>query len=118
MTLGPAFLLLAWFDRIKFSLKNPLIVFGRVPFFYFVVHFYVIRALTFPLALVHYGRAAFLLHPLPSVGGSAELYPPNFGYGLWTVYGVWVTVLLLVYPLCAWFAALKRRRKDWWLSYL
>jgi len=118
MTMGPAFLLLAWFDRLKFSLGNPLIVFGRVPFFYFVVHFYLIHLLTVPLALVHYGRAAFLLHPMPSVGGAAELYPPNYGYGLATVYAVWVAVLIMVYPLCRWFSDLKRRRKDWWLSYL
>jgi uncharacterized membrane protein len=118
MTLGPAFLLLAWFDRIRFSVKNPLIVFGRVPFFYFVVHFYLIHALTFPVALVHYGRAAFLLQPLPSIGGSGDLYPPNYGYSLLTVYAVWVAVVIMVYPLCRWFVDLKRRRKDWWLSYL
>jgi uncharacterized membrane protein len=118
MTMGPAFLLLAWFDRIKFSRKNPLIVFGRVPFFYFVVHFYLIHLLTFPLALVHYGRAAFLLQPLPSFGGAAEVYPPNYGYGLWTVYAVWASVVVMMYPVCQWFAELKRRRKDWWLGYL
>lgn len=118
MTLGPAFLLLAWFDRMKFSTRNPLIVFGRVPFFYFVVHFYVIHLLTFPLAYLHYGRAAFLWSPLPSIGGSADLYPPNYGYSLSTTYAVWLTVLVLIYPLCRWFAELKRRRKDWWLSYL
>jgi len=118
MTLGPAFLLLAWFDRITFSRSNPLIVFGRVPFFYFVVHFYLIHFLTFPLALANYGRAAFLLQPLPSVGGSADLYPANYGYGLWTVYAVWVLVVLLMYPVCRWFADLKRRRNDWWLGYL
>jgi uncharacterized membrane protein len=118
MTLGPAFLLLAWFDRIPFTRNNPLIVFGRVPFFYFVVHFYLIHLLTFPVALWHYGRAAFLLQPLPSLGGPADLYPPNFGYSLATVYAVWLAVLVLMYPVCRWFADLKRRRKDPWLSYL
>jgi uncharacterized membrane protein len=118
MTLGPAFLLLAWFDRIRFSRNNPLIVFGRVPFFYFVVHFYVIHLLTFPVAFFHYGRASFLLHPLPSVGGPADLYPPNYGYGLGTVCAMWLTVVVLVYPLCWWFSELKRRRREWWLSYL
>ncbi len=118
MTMGPAFLLLAWFDRIKFSRTNPLIVFGRVPFFYFVVHFYLIHLLTFPVALWHYGRAAFLLRPLPSVGGSADVYPANYGYGLWTVYAVWVSVVVIMYPVCRWFAELKRRRREWWLGYL
>jgi uncharacterized membrane protein len=118
MTMGPAFLLLARFDRMKFSRNNPLIVFGCVPFFYFVVHFYLIHLLTFPLALWHYGRAAFLLQPLPSLGGPADVYPPNYGYGLWTVYAMWAVVVVLMYPLCRWFAGVKRRRKSWWLSYL
>lgn len=118
MTLGPAFLLLAWFDRMPFSRNHPLIVFGRVPFFYFVVHFYLIHLLTFPAALLHYGRAAFLLNPLPSIGGPAELYPPNYGYGLGTTYAMWITAVVLMYPVCRWFADLKSRRKDWWLSYL
>ncbi len=118
MTLGPAFLLLAWFDHLKFSSRNPLIVFGRVPFFYFVVHFYVIHFLTFPFAFLHYGRAAFLWSPLPSIGGPSDLYPPNYGYSLATTYAVWLAVLILVYPVCVWFSELKRRRKDWWLSYL
>ena len=30
--------------------------------------------------------------------------------------GWWCVVAL--YPLCRWFAALKQRRNDWWLSYL
>lgn len=118
MTLGPAFLLLAWLDRMQFSRSNPLIVFGRVPFFYFVVHFYLIHLLTFPVALCHYGHAAFLLNPLPSVGGAKELYPANYGYGLGTVYAVWITVVVLMYPVCRWFSELKRRRRDWWLGYL
>jgi len=118
MTLGPAFLLLAWFDRLRFSAKNPLIVFGRVPFFYFVLHFYVIHALAFPFALVHYGKMAFLLNPQPDLGGAPELYPPNYGYSLWTTYAVWIGVLILVYPVCVWFAELKKRKKIWWLSYL
>lgn len=118
MTLGPAFLILAWFDRVKFTDCNPLIVFGRVPLFYFIVHLYVIHLLTFPMGLVRYGKAAFLLNPLPSMGGQAELYPAQYGYPLWTVYAVWVTVVAMLYPLCLWFSRLKARRKDWWLSYL
>jgi uncharacterized membrane protein len=27
-------------------------------------------------------------------------------------------VLAALYPACRWFAGLKRRRSDWWLSYL
>ena len=118
MTLGPALLLMAFFDRLTFSKTNPLIVFGRVPLFYFLLHFLLIHVLTIPFALVHYGRAAFLLNPTPNMGGSANLYPPAYGYPLWVVYAVWVSVVVMLYPACLWFARLKARRKDWWLGYL
>ena len=118
MTLGPALLLLALLDRFTFRRRNPLIVFGRVPLFYFLVHFFVIHVLTIPFALLRYGRADFLLNPLPSMGGPAKLYPSDFGYPLWVVYAVWAAVVVLLYPLCLWFARLKERRSDWRLSYL
>ncbi len=118
MTLGPALLLLVWFDRLTFQRTNPLIVFGRVPLFYFLVHLFVIHGLTIPFALVQYGHAGFLLNPLPSLGGLAKLYPPDYGYPLWVVYPVWIAIVALLYPLCLWFSRLKERRSDWWLSYL
>ena len=118
MTLGPAMLLLAWFDRIDFSWANPLIVFGRVPLFYFVTHLYLTHLLAFPLAYLRYGTAGFVLNPLPSMGGDAKLYPPDYGYSLAFVYLLWIAVVVVLYPLCRWFAGVKRRRRDWWLSYL
>ena len=118
MTLGPATLLLAWFETKTFNVTNPLIVFGRVPLFYFLGHFLLIHLLCFPFALIRYGRADFLINPLPSMGGGAKLFPPGFGYDLWVVYLVWAGVVLMMYPLCLWFARLKERRTDWWLSYL
>jgi uncharacterized membrane protein len=118
MTLGPALMLLSWFDRLTFSKSNPLIVYGRVPLFYFLLHFSLIHLLTIPFAFLRYGRIAFMFNPLPSVGGSADLYPPGFGYSLPVVYAVWISVVVMLYPLCLWFARLKERRSDWWLSYL
>jgi len=128
MTLGPALLLLAWFDLKTpdrkttagktFAKTNPLIVFGRVPMFYFLGHIFLIHALTIPFALLRYGHADFLFNALPSAGGPARLYPPGYGYSLWVVYCIWVLVVFLMYPVCRWFAGLKERRNDWWLSYL
>jgi uncharacterized membrane protein len=118
MTLGPALLLMAWLDGRRLSAANPLMVFGRVPLFYFLLHLFVIHALTIPLALVRYGKAGFLLHPLPSMGGDATLYPPGYGYDLWVVYVIWFVVVGLMYPLCRWFARVKESRRHWWLSYL
>ena len=84
MTLGPALLALAWCDRLPLQPTNPLIVFGRVPLFYFIAHFYAAHAAAILLAWLRYGRAsfAFMFHPLPSMGGPRSLFPPEFGYDL------------------------------------
>jgi len=120
MTLGPAILVLAWLDGCALKATHPLIVFGRVPMFYFVLHFYLIHALAVLMAFVRYGSAAssFIFNPLPSMGGPVQLFPANFGYNLWVVYVVWIVVVVSLYPLCRWFARVKATRRDWWLSYL
>jgi uncharacterized membrane protein len=120
MTLGPAFLALAYLEWRRPGANHPLVVIGRVPLFYFVVHFWAIHLLSSFMAWLRYGNAsfAFLFSPLPSMGGPRELFPPDFGYPLWVVYVVWIGIVLLLYPLCRWFADLKARRKSWWLSYL
>jgi uncharacterized membrane protein len=118
MTLGPAMLVLARFDRIQWKAANPLIVFGRTPLFYFIVHFFSIHALLVLLAWLRYGNVPFLLLPLPQFGGPRQQFPADFGYSLPAVYLVWAAIVVLMYPLCRWFAALKSRRQDWWLSYL
>jgi uncharacterized membrane protein len=120
MTLGPMFLLLAWFDRATLKESNPLVVFGRVPLFYFVAHFYAAHIAAVLLALIRYGSDAvrFIFHPVPSMGGPRELFPPQFGYDLWVAYVVWVVIVIALYPVCRWFARVKAERRDWWLSYL
>ena len=62
--------------------------------------------------------ASFPLSPVPSMGGSRDLFPPDFGYPLWVVYLVWIGIVVAIYPLCRWFAGVKARRREWWLSYL
>ena len=118
MTLGPATLMLAWFYRVRPAQPNPFVVIGRVPLFYFLVHLFLTHALTIPYALVRYGRAAFLLNPLPSAGGPAVAFPPDYGYPLWIVYLTWALVVALMYPLCLWFGKLKQTGQRGWLAYL
>jgi uncharacterized membrane protein len=103
MTLGPAILLLWWLDGAEPGDTNPLIVFGRVPLFYFVVHLFLIHGLAVLLAWLRFG---------PMV------YPRDYGYGLGGVYAIWLAVVITMYPLCRWFMGVKRRRRDWWLSYV
>jgi uncharacterized membrane protein len=103
MTLGPALMLLAAFEHARGVFANVLGAFGQVPFFFYVVHIY-------------------LIHALAAVTGfavtGALMSTPKIGLGLPGVYLVWLGVLVLLYPLCRWFAGLKQRRTEWWLSYL
>ena len=120
MTLGPALLVLAWFERLWFSRSNPLVVFGRVPLFYFILHFFLAHALAVIAALATYGTAAwsFMFQPVPSMGGPPQSFPTNFGYELWVTYVVWLLVVAVLYPICRWYADVKARNNSKWLSYL
>jgi uncharacterized membrane protein len=103
MTLGPALLLLASFEHAKGSFARFLSVFGQVPFFYYVVHIYLIHLLAVATAFAMTGDF---------------VRSPEIGIGLGGVYLVWLLVLVLLYPVCRWFAELKSSRKGWWWSYL
>jgi uncharacterized membrane protein len=120
MTLGPALLALAWLDRQGGRLMRALVVFGRVPLFYFVLHFFAAHLAMVVLSLFTYGSDAwrFVFHPLPTMAGPRELFPAGFGWDLWVAYLVWALVVLGMYPACRWFAGVKARRRDWWLGYL
>lgn len=118
MTLGPAILFLAWADRLRLSERNPLLVFGRVPLFYFVVHIPLIHALAIAMTWARYGAAPFLFLPPPTLGTPRDVFPPDYGWDLWVVYVVTGAVVLALYPVCLWLSRLKARRREWWLSYL
>ena len=81
MTIGPALIGLAWLERQTLRPSNPLVVFGRVPLLYFVLHFFAAHLAAAILALVVYGAASlnFIFHPLPSMGGPRDLFPPASG---------------------------------------
>jgi uncharacterized membrane protein len=107
MTLGPALVVMSRLGRISFTAANPLLVFGRTPLFYFLVHFLLLHLLTFPLGWLRYGRIDFLWAPAPSMGGAAAAYPSGYGYDLPAVYAIWVFVVIVMYPLCRWYANRK-----------
>lgn len=120
MTLGPGALLLAWFDGRTFGPRHPLVVFGRVPFAYYVVHFWLLHVVAAVLLLGRYGSAAWrwVWMPLPSMGGARDVFPTDLGYALPWVYVAWIAVVVALYPAARWLADLKGRRRDWWLGYL
>ena len=120
MTLGPAAWLLAAFERASFGPRQAFVVFGRVPFAYYVVHFWILHVAAALAALARYGAPAleFLGEPFPSMGGPRNLFPPDFGFSLGQVYFVWLILVAGLYPCSRWLGDLKARRRDWWLSYL
>jgi uncharacterized membrane protein len=111
VTLGPALLLLAQLEHARGWFAGVLETFGRVPLFFYVLH----------IALAH--LAAGLLAMWMGYG-TAVLnnfffkFPPTWGVSLPAVYVAWLLVLVTLYPACRWYASVKRRRRDWWLSYL
>jgi len=113
MTLGPSFLLLAWLDQDQAPRgTGPLLTFGRVPMFFYVLHLYVIHWLAVAVAGARGGPVVWLFH-----GAIFGDTPPEYGYNLPFVYLMWMTAVGILYFPCRWFAQLKQRRKDWWLSY-
>jgi uncharacterized membrane protein len=111
MTLGPAAILCALADRMTGPLKNALVMFGRVPFAFYVMHVVLIHALSVLLGVVQ----GFSLRQMMTV---FLFYPKGFGVGLPGVYAIWLLVVLMLYPFCRSVAAVKSRRRDWWLSYV
>jgi uncharacterized membrane protein len=114
MTLGPSFLLLAWLDRGRVPRGlGALWTFGRVPMFFYVLHLYVIHWLAVALAALRHEPVGWLFH-----GAFFGETPAGYGYNLPFVYLMWITAVGILYFPCRWFAELKKRRREWWLSYL
>ncbi len=117
MTLGPALVLLGLFDRGTPRVLGPALTIGKVPFFFFLGHFFLIHLLATLVCFIRYGAIHWMFES-PSLDRFPVTPPPGWGYPLPIVYLVWVTVVVTMYPLCRWYAALKARRTDPWLSYL
>jgi uncharacterized membrane protein len=109
MTLGPALLLLAFFEWAPHGPGRPLLIFGRVPMFFYLIHIPLIHGLMAAAAYATYGRPV-----LPALF-EGKLSPDGYLPG---VYCIWLGILLLLYFPCRWFAGVKARRRDWWLSYI
>ena len=117
MTLGPALIVLSIADHKTPRWLQPAVTIGRVPLFYYIGHFFLIHAAAVATSLVINGRAHWLFES-PDLGHYPFTQPPGWGVSLPTVYLIWLAVVCAMYPACRWFAALKQRRRDWWLSYL
>ena len=116
ITLGPALIFLSLFEDTNNKLTRFVSVYGRVPFFYYVLHFYMLHLLCMALFFI---RGHTYAEGLQSVFG----IPFHFliageGYSIGIVYLIWILLVLALYPLCKWFSDMKRKNAHWWLSYL
>lgn len=113
MTLAPGLVALGCLEGKAGGPGRFLVIFGRVPMLYYVAHIYAAHLLAILYAVVTDAGVAWLMG-----GGSIMDKPEGFGLRLPGVYLAWLLVVVALYPVCQWFAALKQRRRDWWLSYL
>ena len=116
MTMGPALTFLSFVESLRNPLAKPVIVFGRVPFFFYVVHLYVIHALAM-LLLIYEGRDwhQYILSAREIMSGTLR----SFGLSLDAVYVIWLLVVALLYPLCKWYQKYREENPSKrWLSYL
>jgi uncharacterized membrane protein len=117
MTLGPALILLSLFDGVKAErgLGRVLLVFGRVPMFYYLPHIYLVHSTAIIAAWLTHQPAAWLWH------GAVFLNQPpaGWGFGLPVIYLVWLLIIAILYLPCRWYMEFKQRHRDWgWLSYV
>jgi uncharacterized membrane protein len=117
MTLGPALLMLRAFDGRTPRALEPALVIGRVPFFYFVLHFFFIHVLAVIVSAVRYGSIHWMFES-PTLDKYPITQPAGWPVSLPIVYLIWATVVVLLYPLCRWYAALRSRSRNPLLSYL
>lgn len=117
MTIGPSILFLAFFDKARGAVVKLISVYGRVPFFYYIIHFYLLHTIAM---LVFFVRG----HSFEEGTKRAADIIPNFlvpgeGVSLGMVYLIWITVVASLYPVCKWYDNYKTSHKEkWWLSYL
>jgi uncharacterized membrane protein len=126
MTLGPALAALAWFENLGARTSRPhsleqrfvnaFVTYGRVPLFFYLLQWPTAHMIS---VLLHWaaGKPVKWLFTSP-IDLFTNPPPPNLGFNLAVVYAAWLTGVILLYPLCKWFAGVKARRRDWWLSYL
>jgi uncharacterized membrane protein len=116
ITLGPVLLLLSRLKDDGISPSNPLVIFGRVPLFYYVIHLYIIHLIGVLVALSSG-------HPFSDMVADTFIFnnkklAGTYGLSLFWVYVIWILLAIALYPLCRWYADFKSRHRNWrWLSY-
>jgi uncharacterized membrane protein len=116
MTLGPTIALIPALERARGALVRWMTVFGRVPFFFYVLHIPLIHVAAIIVTKIRMGTVVpwlFANHPMGS-----PRPPAGYAWSLGLLYLVWLIVVVLLYFACRWYADLKAQRKSRWMAYL
>jgi uncharacterized membrane protein len=113
MTLGPSLLVIPWLEKWQGRKVSIVSVFGRVPFFFYLLHFLIIHTIAIVWSNWNFGTSEWWW------SGTGSGHPADYQFSLTRIYAVWMVVVIVCYPLCRWYANYKRTHKEqWWLSYL
>lgn len=112
MTLGPAILFLTFTENLNNWFTRITAVYGAIPFFYYVLHFYLLHTLLI-LAFFVTGYTSKDIVQIPF-----WFRPAPFGFGLPIVYLIWFCVVAALYLPCRWFKRYKENHRQWWLRYV
>ena len=113
MTIGPSFIFLSITETLTHKIANFFIVFGRVPFFFYLLHLYLLHLAAFIATLFSYTWN----ETTQSLTTMSE-FPAGYGFSLMIVYPIWIATILILYPICRWYNNYKSTHKNWWLSYV
>jgi uncharacterized membrane protein len=121
-TMGFSLLIMAACERAqrtgKFGhVRDFLSVYGKVPFFYYLLHFGTAHLVALVVTAAIGKDWRWWVH-LPPNGSFIMGHPDGYGFSLLTVYLTWMAIVLFCYPLCKWYAGVKQRNRSAWLSYL
>lgn len=114
MTLGPSCLALAFLEKAKGKWTEFFSVYGRVPFFYYICHFYLLHLILIILFYATGHTNAEVVSPFIPF----NFRTATFGWGLPVVYLIWLFVVALLYFPCRWYSQYKKTHNQWWLSYV
>ncbi len=115
ITLGPAMLFLVAIENVQNRLTDWLLVFGRVPFFYYVIHVFVIHLAAVIGLLITGGNWRIMIVDASLFTGLWD----GYGYPLYVTYLVWIGVVILLYfPSRAYMRYKLQNKHKAWLSYM
>ncbi|MDB5122667.1 MAG: hypothetical protein JWP94_796 [Mucilaginibacter sp.] len=114
LTIGTGLVILSHIERVKNKVTDVLVIYGNVPFFYYILHFYLLRVIN----IIIFFAQGYTTSQISNPKAPFLFSPPNFGFGLGGVYVVWFIVIALLYFPCRWFSRYKQTHRQWWLSYL